>query len=134
MNDEPMTELWYTETTKDQLLDELAIALKSELTAKTDAASAASWAEIVQARTLKIAYEDGKIEGKNQAERDRAETVYLAEHDGYQGALRIAKREEYAAALATIQRKLAEENISLTRAAWYGPMRAVDGGETRTDG
>jgi hypothetical protein len=77
----------------------------------------------LEAETLRDAYEDGTINGKNAETRKRQEAALLAEIDEVQEAKSVARNNEAAAAFAEHERKAQEAYLGLVKAWLYSQAR-----------
>jgi len=106
-------------THNSQLIIEYGDALKAELAAIEALEPAQRGLERIKAVTLQDAERAGKLDGRNAAVRDRQAQEVLIASQAVQAAERVLADAEHAKALAHIEVKVIEAQISLTRAWLY---------------
>jgi len=100
-------------------VDRYGRLLKEEAILNRTVAQATAKVERLRYHIIQAGYDNNAIAGKNQAERDRQEALYLEGDEALARALDSLKIMEDHLSFTVAERKAEETYLSLQRAYWY---------------
>jgi len=101
------------------IVDRYGRLLKEEAILNRTVAQATAKVERLRYRIVQAGYDNDAIAGKNQAERDRQEALYLEGDEALAQALDSLEVLEDHLSFTVAERKAEETYLSLQRAYWY---------------